>query len=103
MWQARLRSVGRKHAEIDVPKGLDGMVKRWPCALNSLGAGETQGKEGPWVSTGFQEKPPGRDITGERSGLCYPGPGRGKGQEGITGGTEPWLFLDAQSGKCTES
>ena len=42
------------------------------------GAGETQGKEGPWVSAGFQEKP-GRDITGERSGLCDPGPGRGKG------------------------
>ena len=66
------------------------------------GAGETQGKEGPWVSAGFQEKP-GRDITGERSGLCDPGPGRGKGPEGITGDTEPWLFLDAQSGKCTES
>ena len=23
--------------------------------------------------------------------------------EGIAGGTEPWLFLDAQSRKCTES
>ena len=55
------------------------------------------------MSAGFQEKPPGGAITGERSGLCDPGPGRGKGQEGITGGTEPWSFLDAQSRKCTES
>ena len=78
------------------------MVKGWPCALHSLAAGETEGKEGPWVSAGFQEKPPGGAITGERSGLCDPGPGRGKGQEGIAGGTEPWSFLYAQSRKCTE-
>lgn len=64
-------------AEIDVPKGLDGVLKRWPCALHSLGAGEIQGTEGPWVTGGFQEKPPGRDITSGRSDLCDPGPGRG--------------------------
>lgn len=55
------------------------------------------------MTTGFQEKPPGRDITSGRNGLCDPGRGRGKSQEGIAGGIESWLFLDAQSRKCTES
>lgn len=60
-------------------------------------------REGPWVTTGFQEKPPGRDITsGSGNGLCDPGRGRGKSQRN-RGGIESWLFLDAQSRKCTES
>lgn len=75
--------VEKTDAEIVFSKGLDGVVKRWPCALSFLGAGETQRKEYPWVRAGFEGKPPRGEITGERSGLCDPGPGRGKGQENL--------------------
>lgn len=85
------KSVGKKKKktdfEIAVSKGPDGVVKRWPCTLGFLGAGETQRTEGSWLRAGLPGKPPGRDVVAERNGL-------GEGRRGA----HPWCRQRERTG-----